>query len=374
MERTLGADFSNVRVHVGPQPGRIGALAFTSGSDIFFAPGQYQPQTATGLRLIGHELAHVLQQRAGRVRNPSPSGVAVIQDRLLEAEADRAAHRAAAACITAPRTVPPGAASQRSASPGSTAGRHSPVQGYLLGGLGLAGLLGLVGIYNYYHTVPTRTNRQPQHYEAEVGNYLRGWRETRQDPYNLQVFRVTFNDNAGEFRNRVRSGVRFIWALTVDGRLGIASMQNTQHPIAAQGADVIGAGEGQLARAVDNPELTAADAANAQLTTARQRTRGAWQRTVEKLQNPASQGPTVKNLMENSLALRQMGQDMMADVPAEPVWRNAGDDIVYLNLQSGHYTPELSGRFFRSRVWSYAFAAWRQAGFDARREPGSNWV
>jgi hypothetical protein len=96
MEAALGADFSNVRIHMGPQAERIGAVAFTMGNDIYFAPGRFQPDTAQGQQLLGHELAHVVQQRAGRVRNPMGAGVAVVQDRTLEAEADRLGHLAAA--------------------------------------------------------------------------------------------------------------------------------------------------------------------------------------------------------------------------------------------------------------------------------------
>jgi ribosomal protein S18 acetylase RimI-like enzyme len=96
MEAALGADFSSVRVHVGPQAERIGAIAFTLGSDIYFAPGRYQPQTPHGRQLLGHELAHVVQQRAGRVRNPLGSRLTVVQDTALEAEADRMGQRAAA--------------------------------------------------------------------------------------------------------------------------------------------------------------------------------------------------------------------------------------------------------------------------------------
>jgi Domain of unknown function (DUF4157) len=96
MEAALNADFSNVRVYVGPQAARIGAIAFTTGSDIYFAPGRYQPDTLQGQQLLGHELAHVVQQRAGRVRNPLGSGLAVVQDNALEAEADRLGRRAAA--------------------------------------------------------------------------------------------------------------------------------------------------------------------------------------------------------------------------------------------------------------------------------------
>ena len=89
MEAALGANFSDVRVHVGPEASAIGAIAFTWGSDLHFAPGQYSPHTPHGQFLLGHELAHVIQQRAGRVVNPFGSGVAVVQDQALEAEADR---------------------------------------------------------------------------------------------------------------------------------------------------------------------------------------------------------------------------------------------------------------------------------------------
>jgi Domain of unknown function (DUF4157) len=84
MEAALGAVFSNVRVHVGPQAQLIGAMAFTIGSDIYFASGRYQPDTIHGRELLGHELAHVVQQRAGRVRNPLGAGLAMVQDHRVQ--------------------------------------------------------------------------------------------------------------------------------------------------------------------------------------------------------------------------------------------------------------------------------------------------
>jgi hypothetical protein len=96
MEALFNADFSDVRVHSGPQAHAIGALAFTLGSNIYFAPGHYSPDTPHGHQLLGHELTHVLQQRAGRVRNPQGQGIAVVQDHVLEAEAERMGARAAA--------------------------------------------------------------------------------------------------------------------------------------------------------------------------------------------------------------------------------------------------------------------------------------
>lgn len=114
MEAALGADFRNVRVHEGPQAERVGAAAFTVGSDIYFAPGRFQPNTLHGQQLLGHELAHVIQQRSGKVRNPFGSGLAVVRDRMLEAEADHLARRAAAYRVEAPAKTASGAV-QRSA-------------------------------------------------------------------------------------------------------------------------------------------------------------------------------------------------------------------------------------------------------------------
>jgi hypothetical protein len=95
MESFFGTSFADVRVHVGPQASSIGALAFTQGSNLYFAQGQYNPHTPQGQQILGHELTHVVQQRAGRVHNPFGSGVAVVQDRSMEAEADRMGLRAA---------------------------------------------------------------------------------------------------------------------------------------------------------------------------------------------------------------------------------------------------------------------------------------
>lgn len=95
METAFSADFSDVRVHIGHEATSLGAIAYTWGTNIHFAPGQYNPHTLQGQKLLGHELWHVLQQKQGRVRNPFGGGVAVVQDHALEAEADRMGIKAA---------------------------------------------------------------------------------------------------------------------------------------------------------------------------------------------------------------------------------------------------------------------------------------
>ena len=93
MEGAFATTFADVRIHVGMNATSIGAAAFTQGTHIYFAPGRYSPSTPHGRELLAHELAHVVQQRSGRVRNPFGKGVAVVHDAALEAEADRLARQ-----------------------------------------------------------------------------------------------------------------------------------------------------------------------------------------------------------------------------------------------------------------------------------------
>ena len=96
MEGSFGTGFSDVRVHQGPEAASIGAIAYTRGSDIHFQPGTYDPGSQSGQQLLGHELTHVVQQRAGRVSSPQAMGAPINADLGLEAEADAAGARAAA--------------------------------------------------------------------------------------------------------------------------------------------------------------------------------------------------------------------------------------------------------------------------------------
>ncbi len=67
-EPRFGYDFSQVRIHAGPQAAEaahmVRARAFTIGRDIALAAGQDSLNTEQGRRLIAHELTHVLQQES----------------------------------------------------------------------------------------------------------------------------------------------------------------------------------------------------------------------------------------------------------------------------------------------------------------------
>ena len=70
-EPRFGADLSTIRVHAdgaGAAASRaIAARAFTLGTDIGFAAGEYRPGTSEGRHLLAHEIAHVMQDRGGAV-------------------------------------------------------------------------------------------------------------------------------------------------------------------------------------------------------------------------------------------------------------------------------------------------------------------
>jgi hypothetical protein len=84
MEGRLDADFRGVRVHeeegAGLSARRIGAAAYTVGSDIVFAPGEYDASTQRGRETVAHELVHVLQQRRGIVAGARVSPGLTISD------------------------------------------------------------------------------------------------------------------------------------------------------------------------------------------------------------------------------------------------------------------------------------------------------
>jgi hypothetical protein len=106
MEAAFGVDFTAVRVHHGATAAALGAEAFAYGIDIHFAPGRYDPTTPAGLDLIGHELAHVIQQARGRVRATAQvCGVGVNTDPALESEADAMGARTSRAPRRGPRVL-----------------------------------------------------------------------------------------------------------------------------------------------------------------------------------------------------------------------------------------------------------------------------
>lgn len=72
MEPRFGHDFGHVRVHTDSRAAEaavsINARAYSMKNHIVFGAGEYNPQTESGRRLIGHELTHVAQQRGNLIQ------------------------------------------------------------------------------------------------------------------------------------------------------------------------------------------------------------------------------------------------------------------------------------------------------------------
>lgn len=98
MSASMGHDFSGVRVHTSSQADtlnqQLSAKAFTTGQDVFFRQGAYDPGSSSGKELIAHELTHVVQQSSGRVS--SGGGGMTVNDPgdAYEQEADTIAKQA----------------------------------------------------------------------------------------------------------------------------------------------------------------------------------------------------------------------------------------------------------------------------------------
>jgi hypothetical protein len=98
LEPQFGRDFSDVRVHTGAEADalsrQLGARAFTTGQDIFFRSGDYQPESEEGKKLLGHEMTHVVQQggaaisrQAVKTEEKAPAGEKEAEEALDKAKA-----------------------------------------------------------------------------------------------------------------------------------------------------------------------------------------------------------------------------------------------------------------------------------------------
>jgi hypothetical protein len=101
----MDQDVSDVTIHTDSQADKVsrklGAKAFTTGKDVFFRDGAYDPHSQDGQKLIGHELTHVVQQGQNRV--PTVQGKVTVNDPNdpFEAEADQVADKVAGHSETA---------------------------------------------------------------------------------------------------------------------------------------------------------------------------------------------------------------------------------------------------------------------------------
>lgn len=85
LEHGLNHDLSAVRIHDDQEADKmakkVNAVAFTTGQDIYFRAGKFNPNSQSGLELLAHEVTHTVQQSRGQV------GKGIDPDSGLEQEA-----------------------------------------------------------------------------------------------------------------------------------------------------------------------------------------------------------------------------------------------------------------------------------------------
>lgn len=111
LEQGLNHDLSRVRIHDDTEADKlakgVNAVAFTTGTDIFFQAGKFNPNTRTGLELLAHEVTHTVQQAQGRV------GRGIDPDAGLESEAQVTGARLASSFTPTSFLSPPRHRAQR---------------------------------------------------------------------------------------------------------------------------------------------------------------------------------------------------------------------------------------------------------------------
>jgi len=141
LEHGLGGGLDHVRVHTDGAADHLArslaARAFTTGSDIFFRAGSYDPGTPAGLHVLAHEASHTLQQARGSVDGKQVGGGVRVSDPgdRFERAADLAARRVVAGEV-APLAVP---AAVRSRAP--VVQRLADLHGHGCGCQGCGGLV-----------------------------------------------------------------------------------------------------------------------------------------------------------------------------------------------------------------------------------------
>ncbi|TCO62375.1 DUF4157 domain-containing protein [Actinocrispum wychmicini] len=84
VESDMGQSFGNVVVHRDAEAAslasELNARAFTTGQDVFFGSGAYDPGSPAGQATLRHELHHTVQQSSGAVEGKEWSPGLVVSD------------------------------------------------------------------------------------------------------------------------------------------------------------------------------------------------------------------------------------------------------------------------------------------------------
>jgi hypothetical protein len=173
--------FSEVRIHTDEEAAKsaaaMGANAYTTGRDIYFARGKYAPQSSEGRHLLAHELAHTIQRQAevgdSSVSAGQPSAITIVPS---TDSTEREAERAAEIVTTSAHKIHSGAYISEARS--KTQQRQAP-QLTILGSAGTAGTVSLQS-----SSLPGFAQRGDTCEPASLITALIIWDRERADPAN----------------------------------------------------------------------------------------------------------------------------------------------------------------------------------------------
>jgi Domain of unknown function (DUF4157) len=90
LEAHFNTDLSKVRVHTDGKAHELAksanAIAFTTGKNIFFQSGKYDPNSSAGFELLSHEVTHTIQQEQGLVSPGVDASSSLEQQAKLEGQ------------------------------------------------------------------------------------------------------------------------------------------------------------------------------------------------------------------------------------------------------------------------------------------------
>jgi len=137
MEQAFGGtDFRGVTIHTDTQSDQLNrsiqAIAFTTGQDIFFQSGAYDPGSRSGKELLAHELTHVVQQNGHAVQRHKENEDVQRKSATLQTKSETCT----AGCQCASCTSGNIAIQRRSRQDDAT----NPLQSSLLDSIGASGL------------------------------------------------------------------------------------------------------------------------------------------------------------------------------------------------------------------------------------------
>jgi Domain of unknown function (DUF4157) len=429
MEQALGANFKNVKIHTDPQADQLNqsiqAKAFTTGQDILFRHGEYNPGSRVGQELIAHELTHVVQQTHNNSSGESivqmapapaqignPNGAKLHKSnrkKVNRGEARKISVRSGGIFDTGIKSTIPFNANitvdfAKTAQRGTYVWvRYNQEEGYInvahiaasntrwrnhqqanivaettgflnaigadngVGGFNLPqGNLTVANVpaLNNFNVAPVTSMTAPANLTQQQRRFLAGRFTGLNDRQVYERgFIVRYQNYPERFHRMMRQG-KVLWTLDVDNILSIGSPANNKHAVVAGGKDVWAAGEASLKSAVDYYKERG-DITDKHLNL--------WGDIAGKDLEIA----TWIQLGQNNDAQRvtQEKNELIQEIGGQTVfdWITQiqeeiapGDLTVVLDFGSGHYAPR--------GAWKKATDAWKAAGFKVEWDSRSQWV